>query len=157
MDAIRIAYQQMCRAMPGGWATMAASLGMSIDALENRVYERRGQEVTVHLARQMQANSGTTLFAEAIAAAAGGVFVALPQPGEHGAEEIMGVYMQLVDEVGRLAREWTDSTADGVLDGREIARLEQLRQNICAQVTKMHQLTLQVFTPPKQHQQEPKR
>ena len=26
MDTIRRAYQQMCRAMPGGWATMAASL-----------------------------------------------------------------------------------------------------------------------------------
>lgn len=150
MDAIRIAYQQMCRAMPGGWATMAASLGMSIDALENRVYERRGQEITVHQARQMQANSGTTLFAEAIAADAGGVFVPIPTGQDHGAEEIMAVYMQLVDEVGRLSREWTESTADGVLDGREIARLEQLRLNICSQVTRMLQLSLQVFTPQQQ-------
>lgn len=152
MDTIRSAYQQMCRAMPGGWATMAASLGMTPDALENRVYERRGQEITVHQARQMQANSGTTLFAEAIAADAGGVFVLMPTADQQCAEEIMQVYMRLVDEVGQLARDWSESTADGVLDKREIERLEQLRQNICAQATKMLQLTLVVFTP----QQEPK-
>ena len=33
----------MIRAFPVGWDAMAGALGMSRDALENRIYERKGQ------------------------------------------------------------------------------------------------------------------
>jgi len=138
----------MCRSLAGGWATMAASLGLSKDALENRVYERKGQSVDVHLALQMQANSGTQLFAEAIAAESGGVFIELPEFEIPGDEEIQAVYMDLVDEVGRLAREWREVTADGEVDARERARLEEIREAICAKVTRVNQLTFAVFCRP---------
>ena len=145
MDRIRSSYQAMCRAMSGGWSTMAASLGLSKDGLENRVYERKGQSVDVHLAMQMQASSGTTHFAEAVAAESGGVFIPLPDVSVIDDEEIQAVYMQLVDEVGRLAREWREATRDGEVDDKERARLEAVRVAICQKVTQMNTLTFVVF------------
>ncbi|OQS30414.1 MULTISPECIES: YmfL family putative regulatory protein [Chromobacterium] len=145
MDRLRIAYQDMCKAMAGGWSAMAAALGFSKDGLENRVYERKGQAVSVHEAMQMQAFSGTTLFAEAVAAEAGGVFIPLPDVEAVDDEEIQRVYMELVDEVGRLAREWREATRDGEVDKRERQRLEAIRDAICTKVTQMNHLTFQVF------------
>lgn len=72
-----------------------------------------------------------------------GLQVATALGYQNPAQDFKNLYSRNADE----------STADGVLDGREIARLEQLRQNICTQVTRMLQLSLQVFTP---QQQEPK-
>ena len=51
---MRKAYLSMIRAFPGGWDAMAGALGMSRDALENRIYERKGQSVLVETALQMQ-------------------------------------------------------------------------------------------------------
>ncbi|MFK7089315.1 YmfL family putative regulatory protein [Chromobacterium violaceum] len=145
MDRLRTAYQAMCKAMPGGWAAMAAALGFSKDGLENRVYERKGQSVSVHEAMQMQAFSGSAVFAEAVAAETGGVFVPLPDISTVDDAEIQRVYMELVDEVGRLAREWREATRDGEVDKRERQRLEAIRDAICAKVTQMNHLTFQVF------------
>ncbi|WP_047258443.1 YmfL family putative regulatory protein [Chromobacterium subtsugae] len=145
MDRLRTAYQTMCKAMPGGWAAMAAALGFSKDGLENRVYERKGQAVSVHEAMQMQAFSGSSIFAEAVAADSGGVFVPLPDIDTVDDAEIQRVYMELVDEVGRLAREWREATRDGEVDKRERQRLEAIRDAICAKVTQMNHLTFQVF------------
>lgn len=145
MDRLRNSYQQMCRAISGGWSAMAAAVGLSKDGLENRVYERKGQEVTVHLAMQLQASSGTTLFAEAIAAESGGVFIPLPTVDGVDDEEIQALYMELVDEVGKLAREWREATRDGEVCAKERARLDAIRQAICTKATQMNALTFKVF------------
>lgn len=145
MDRLRSSYQQMCRAMPGGWAAMAAALGLSKDSLENRVYERKGQEITVHQAMQMQALSDTGLFAQAVAADSGGVFIQLPQVEQVDTEEIQALYMELVDEVGKLAHEWREATRDGEVCKKERARLDAIRQAICTKATQMNALTFQVF------------
>ena len=142
---IRNSYQQMCKAMSGGWAAMAAAMGLSKDGLENRVYERKGQSVDVHEALQMQAFSRTTLFAEAVAAESGGVFIPLPAVDGVDVEEIHTVYMELVDEVGKLAREWREATRDGEVDPKERQRLEKVRHAICTKVTQMNHMTFEVF------------
>ena len=145
MDRLRNSYQTMCKAMPGGWAAMAAALGISKDGLENRVYERKGQSVAVHEAMQMQAMSATTHFAEAVAADSGGVFIQLPDVERVDHEEIQTLYMALVEEVGKLAREWREATRDGEVDSKERARLDSIGMAICQKVTQMNALTFQVF------------
>lgn len=145
MDRLRTSYQQMCRTMPGGWAAMAAALGLSKDGMENRVYERKGQSIDVHTAMQMQAMSGTTLFAEAVAADSGGVFIPLPHVDGVDDEEIQALYMELVDEVGRLAREWREATRDGEVSPKERKRLDEVRVAICTKATQMNALTFKVF------------
>lgn len=142
---LRHALQQMCVSMPGGWPTMAAALGMSVSALENRIYERHGQSPSVHLVRQMQIISATSLFAEAFAADSGGVFVPLPAVDKLGNEDIQSLYMALVEEVGDLAHEWRESTRDGEVDSRERAQLERIRDGICQRVTQINDLTFKLF------------
>jgi len=136
----------MTRAMPGGWAAMAGAMGMTKDALENRVYERKSQRMHVDDAMLMQSLSSGTHFAEAVATESGGVFIPLPQVGAIDDECIQTVYMELVDEVGKLAREWREATRDGEVDRKEQARLDKIRVAICTKVTQMHELTLKVFT-----------
>jgi hypothetical protein len=135
----------MCKAMSGGWAAMAAALGVSKESLENRVYERRGQSVDVHEAMQMQAMSNTTHFAEAVAADSGGVFIKLPDVSRVDDEAIQTLYMELVEEVGKLARAWREATRDGEVDDKERIRLDGIGMAICQKVTQMNALTFQVF------------
>ena len=52
---MRSVYIRMCRAFPGGTEAMAASMGLTIDALKNRIYERKGQRVSVEEAMLMDA------------------------------------------------------------------------------------------------------
>lgn len=145
MDRLRTCYQHMCKAMPGGWAAMAAAIGMSKDGLENRVYERKGQEITVHQAMQIQAMSDTTLFAEAVAADSGGVFVPLDGHDTANTEDLMALYMQLAADVGRLAQQWQAATADGEICPREAAALDGIRQEICRTATRFTGLSLHLF------------
>ena len=148
----RSAYQRLCKSMPGGWATMAASLGLTLRALENRVYERHGQEVSLDLAMQMQTNSGTTVFAEAVAAASGGVFVPLPPLEELDQRHVEAIFVDLVDQLGGLTRSWKAVTSDGVVSKVERQHLDEIRRGICTRVTQINELTFRAFpikpTPP---------
>lgn len=145
MDFIRISFQKMCKAMPGGWSAMAAAMGLSLPNLENRVYNRRNQAMDVHEALQLQEFSGTTLFAEAVAQVSGGVFIPMPAMGKIDQSEIGQIYMELVEEVGKLAREWREATRDGEVDPKERQRMEEVRAAICTKVTQMNHLTFEVF------------
>lgn len=94
---------------------MAAALGITKDSLENRVYERKGQAVSLHEAMQMQTFHGSTLFAEAVAMDSGGVFVRMPDAERVDNEEIQTLYMELVEDVARLAAGAVDMEAPAVL------------------------------------------
>ncbi len=80
MDNIKSAIKAMCQSMSGGYAAMAAALGLSSRAaLENRIYEVKGQRVSTEEAMMMQRIADSTAFAEAVAAESGGVFVPLSE------------------------------------------------------------------------------
>lgn len=147
MDAgIRGSFQMMCRAVSGGWEGMATALEMSVPALKNRVYELKGQQPTVGLAMQMQDLSQTTYFAEAVARASGGVFILLPQVDDLGNADIQEKYVELMDRVGALAREYRDATADNHVDRHERRVLNLLGNEICQLVTQINQLTFRIFS-----------
>ena len=62
-----------------GWNCTAGTLNMTKSQLEARVYEVKGSGMRVDTALLIQAYAGTTHFAQAVAAASGGVFIQLPQ------------------------------------------------------------------------------
>lgn len=145
VDRIRGSLQMMCRAMNGGWSAMGAALGMTVSSLENRVYGRKGQDITVATAMRMQQASDTCYFAEAVAAASGGVFVALPPFGEAGNIDIQQKYVELIEQVGALAREYREATADDEVCTAERRRLERLGHRICQLVTQINQMTFRIY------------
>ena len=110
----------------GGWDAMAAALGFSRDGLENRIYERKGQDLHVQTALQMQSFSGTTLFAQAVATAAGGTFLQLPEVGEVCNEDISTKFHELYAELGELSIEFQAATKDGEIDKRERERINEV-------------------------------
>ena len=99
----RQTYLGMCRAMPGGADAMAAALGLTRSALDNRIYERRGQTITVDQALQMAEFTGSPLFAQMVAARCGGVFVPLPPVEDCDRMDLLERWMSVYTELGELS------------------------------------------------------
>lgn len=145
---IKKAFLSMIKAFPGGWDAMSAALGMSKDALENRIYERKGQSVLVETALQMQSFSSTTHFAEAVAQVSGGVFMKLPEHGDHDREELLSKFNELYGELGELSIKFKASVEDGEIDKRERADLSDVGQHIHRTVEELLTLTFQIYCRP---------
>lgn len=137
----------MIKAMDGGWGAMCGAMAMSRDALENRIYERKGQGLLVDTAITMQSFSRTTLFAEAIATASGGTFVKLPDDLECNNEALMTKFQSLYIELGKFSHDFTEATADEQIDGREQALLEADAARMHKVINELLALMLRVYKP----------
>lgn len=115
----REAHVRMIKAFPGGWDAMAGALGMSRASLQNRLYECKGQGLLGETSMQMQAFSGTTLYAEAVATASGGTFVLLPDVGECGNDAVLRKFQELYADLGTFSAHFAEATADDVIDANE--------------------------------------
>lgn len=145
---IRKAYLAMIKEYPGGWDAMSAALGMTRDALENRIYERKGQSVLVETALQMQQFSSTTHFAEAVAQMSGGVFLELPTGGEHDREELLAKFNELYAKLGELSDKFRRYVEDNEIDRREREDLGDTGQDIHRTVEELLALTFTIYCRP---------
>jgi hypothetical protein len=141
-------YLDMIRAFPGGWDAMAAACGLSRQSLENRIYERKGQVVSVELAELMQSFSGTTHFAEGVARDAGGVFMRLPEVGEVGNDELLSEFNLLYAELGNLSGKFRAYVEDDQISNAERADLDAEAQKIHRTLEKLLALTYRVYCKP---------
>ena len=142
---IKKSYLGMIKAFAGGWDAIAAALGMSRNGLENRVYERKGQGVGVDTALQLQAFSGTTLFAEAVAASSGGAFVKLPADLSDGNEVLAKKFRDIYVRLGTFATHFEEATADEVIDARERACLDADMDGLHRALSELMALTIRVY------------
>lgn len=137
---IKESIKKMCQSVPGGYGTMASMLGLTKAALENRIYEVKGQRVSIEEAMMMQRMTGSTAFAEAVAHESGGVFVALPE-ADYAEEDIQAAFMSLSEAVGQFVTEWRDAVDDGELSASEAKRLADVERRICANAAAIVALT----------------
>ena len=144
---IRKSFLSMIKAFPGGWDAIACALGMSRDALENRIYERKGQGVLVETALQMQKFSNTTHFAEAVAAQSGGTFVKLPEV-EIENVDLLKKFNELYAELGRFSSDFNLATADDQIDRREEALLRSDADRMHKTLSELVALTMRVYGTP---------
>jgi hypothetical protein len=143
---IRKAYLSMIKAFAGGWDAIAPALGMSRDALENRIYERKGQGLLVETAMQMQAFTGTTYFAQAVAAESGGTFVKLPNVDHIDNQDLFAKFTELQVELGQWSAKFSEYTAnDGEIDSRERADLSAIVDEIHRTMDEMRALTFRLY------------
>lgn len=145
---IKKSYLGMIKAFPGGWDAISAALGMSRNGLENRIYERKGQGVNVDTALQLQAFSGTTLFAEAVAASSGGAFVKLPEDMADGNEALAKKFREVYVRLGGFAARFEEVTADDVIDARERVDLDAEMDGVQKALAEMMALTYRVYCAP---------
>ncbi|MDY7537662.1 YmfL family putative regulatory protein [Undibacterium sp. RTI2.1] len=142
---LRQAYLRMIKAFPGGWDAMCGALGMSRDSLENRIYERKGQDVGVQTAMLMQSFTETTFFADAVCALSGGTFSKLPSV-EHISNEEIGVkFHELYEELGMLSQEYREDTKNGSINPREKERFNALVDKIHKTMDELRALTFRVY------------
>lgn len=142
---LRQAYLGMIKAFPGGWDAISGALGMSRDALENRIYERKGQDLNVQTALQMQSFSGTLHFAEAIATLSHGTFVKLPCVDHIGNEAISDKFHEIFEELGELSVEFRTATKNGEIDAGERERMNNLVDKMHKTMDELRAMSFKVY------------
>lgn len=140
------AYQDMIKVH--GWNGTAATLGMTKSQLEARVYEVKGQGMRVDTALLIQAYAGTTHFAQAVAAASGGVFMELPPTEGVTGEELHAKFHELYSELGVLSATYTEAVKDNEIDARERTHLEDIGQQMHKIVGELMALMFQIYCRP---------
>lgn len=146
---LKKSYLAMIRAFPGGLDAISAALGMSRSSVDNRVYERKGQCVTVDMALQMQAFSGTTLFAEAIAVSSGGTFVKLPTDLADGNELLGKKFREVSIQFGNYAARFEKAIeGDDEIDASERADLQAIGDSVHKAMSELLALTFRVYCAP---------
>lgn len=128
------AYQEMINKR--GWAGTAATLGLTRTALESRVYEVKGMGMRVSTALLIQSISDTKLFAEAVAAESGGVFIELPTEDDAHAEAIDESMLLMCEQLGDLARTYREAKKDGEIDRKERSDLSHKANDLHATLKK---------------------
>jgi len=140
------AYQEMIKVH--GWTGTAATLGMSKSQLEARVYEVKGSGMRVETAMLIQTYAGTTHFAQAVAAASGGVFIQLPSGEGITGEHLHAKFHELYVELGRLSGAYTAAIEDGEICRRERAGLEEIAQQMHKTTQELMALMFQIYCRP---------
>lgn len=139
-------YQEMIKVH--GWNGTAATIGMSRSALEARVYEVKGSGMRVSTALLIQAHSSTDHFAQAVAEASGGVFIALPEAGPLDGDDLQSKFHELYAELGALSQTYSAAIADGEIDARERERLEGISQAMHVTMKELMTLMFRIYCRP---------
>lgn len=142
---LRSTYVAMCRSFPGGTAAMAAAMGYTVDALRNRIYEKKGQSLSVEDALLMQEFSGTKHFANEIARQSGGVFLEVIPAGIRERSELLTEFNRLTQELGELSKDYELSVRDGQIDGAEKAMLKRQAYRIHKQLEKILAISFAIY------------
>ena len=133
----------------GGWGAASGALGYSRTALENRVYEKKGQQVSLSDALLLSDMSGTAYLAEFIATLSGGTFVRLPDVGQIGNDELLEKFQQLQVHLGELSGAFIVATADSVIDRKEKTKLDAIAAEIHKTLVELMAITYRIYCPQK--------
>lgn len=146
---IKKSYLAMIKAFPGGWDAMTGALGMTRNALENRIYEKKGQGVEVELALTMQSFAGTAHFAEAVAIQSGGVFLKLPADLDHRNVDLGKKWRELNVRIGELAVTFDRAIeGDEEIDAKERRELEAVAADMHRTIAEWLALSFRVYCKP---------
>ena len=146
-NTINQALRRMASSPNGGHATTAAMLGLTKTTLENRLYEIKGQQISIDQAMLMQRMTERTDFAEAVAQESGGVFVKLPEIDEAAVVglDIEEGFLDVFSQAGKLLDKWREVTEDGkvhswesLLLWREVNKLLQKLTGIGVQTDRVY-------------------
>lgn len=121
-DPVAVLHQDLLAA-PGGIAGAARLVGRSAGVMHNKFSEAMPQyEITVREAIALAHAVSSTGFAEAVCDQFDGVFLPLP-PQRPGEDDVLQAYLDIVRQMGDLAREFTEAREDGVIEPAEFAAL----------------------------------
>jgi len=143
---LRKAVIRMVNAVNGGWTVAAAHLGMTENALRNRVYETKGQSLTTTDKLALQELSGTTHFAEAVAAASAGTFQRLPEIGNLAHDSVHVMFNQMYSQLGEHFKLFMAAIDDGVIDSVERTDIQEHGAELHRTVAQLQALMFSLYS-----------
>ena len=148
-NRIKKAYLSMIKGFPGSWDSLAKAMVMSRNSLENRVYKTKRQTMSVDDALLMQKMTGSTLFAEAVAASSGGTFVRLPVDLVDSNELLGKKFREVSIQFGHYAARFEQAIeGDDEIDATERADLQAIGDSVHKAMSELLALTFRVYCVP---------
>lgn len=143
---MRTAIQKAIKSYNGGWEAMASALGLpSVSALENRVYEKKGQELTFHQILMIEALSNTKFITEAMAARHNSVVIELPE-GDKDNIDLFVIQSELQSAVTGVCKTVADSVSDdGIIDQHEENIINNNKTKVHKAVEKFTHTAFMIF------------
>ena len=131
--------------LPGGYSEAAEWLGVTENALFNRLRTDGDQIFPLGWAMVLQRAGGSHHIANAIARHSNGVFVPLADVEE---VENGDINQRLMEPVGKHSQYLRKATADGVIDAQERAQIEENSYQVMAKWQEHLTLLFRVFCAP---------
>ena len=109
--------------MDGGISGAAKAIGRSPGILHNKFSDAMPHyEVTAREALALADYAKTTAYVEAVCEHFGGTFLPLPS-GKAGDDDVLQAYLDIIQQMGELSKEFTEARADGVIEPAEFQAL----------------------------------
>lgn len=136
-DPVDVLHSELL-AIKDGITKGAKVLGRSPGHMHNKFSESMPHyEVTAREALALADFLGTTSYAEAVCEHFGGTFLRLPA-GSPGEDDVLQAYLDIIQQMGELSKEFTEARADGVIEPAEFQALSLRGHRTVAAV--MHML-----------------
>lgn len=133
------ALHMACMQYPGGITALAKRIGRSPGHLHNKfadgvsAYEITDREADA-LAAMVRAKTGDNSYIQAKCAQHGGIFVAWPETGEAGDEDVLHALLTSMHDLGEMAQEVANAKSDGVVTPEEYAGIEMSGRKLVGQI-----------------------
>ncbi|MCZ0823880.1 YmfL family putative regulatory protein [Dickeya solani] len=134
--------------LPGGYADAAQWLGVTENALFNRLRADSNQIFPIGWLMVLQQAGGTTLFADAVSRQSNSVNVRLPSVDEIENGDVNVRLMEAIEFIGRHSELVRRATEDGVIDDDEKRAIDENSYNVIAKFQESIVLLYSVFCPP---------
>ena len=132
MSVLDAAYR-LAHAYPGGVRALAARMERNSNTLAHELNPNMPtHKLGLGDAALMTALSGDASIAEAMARAAGGVFVRLPASSQASDEALLEQFATLVQDFGAVGASMNEALADGRVTPREFERFAATVDEMCA-------------------------
>ncbi|AIM75225.1 DNA-binding protein [Salmonella enterica] len=143
-----VAIKKTITDLPGGYAEAAEWLGVTENALFNRLRVDGDQIFPLGWAMVLQRAGGSTHIADAVARYSQGVFVPLADVDDLDNADINQRLMESIEWIGRHSNFVRKATADGVIDADERAQIEENSYQVIAKFQEHVTLLYRVFCAP---------
>ncbi|MDK9634285.1 YmfL family putative regulatory protein [Enterobacter hormaechei] len=134
--------------LPGGYSEAAEWLGVTENALFNRLRAEGDQIFPLGWAMVLQSAGGSNHIADAVARHSHGVFVPLAEVEEIDNGDIHQRLMESIEWIGKHSHYIRKATADGIIDASERAQIEENSYQVMTKWQEHLTLLFRVFCAP---------
>lgn len=143
-----VAIKKTISSLPGGYAEAAEWLGVTEDALFNRLRTNGDQIFPMGWAMVLQQAGGTKHIADAVSRQSNSVNVPLVEMDSVDNADINQRLMESIEWIGKHSAYLRKATADGVIDETEREQIEENSYQVMAKWQEHLTLLYRVFCPP---------